>query len=190
MKKKLILSTLLIILPNLLSANLIPKNTELIKKTFTLEQQLNFNNILRISKEYKLKNNQTLEKELISICLVESSCGVNLIGDFVKGNDITKSSLGIYQFQVKTRKWLGNLYSYKKEFNKIPFMSDKEIRNKLLRDKEFSTRLARQYLVHLYTTRKNNKYKSISGYNGGMNNKPYYNRVLKWEQILEKSYKL
>lgn len=117
----------------------------------------------------------TYENTLSAICLTESSGGVNLLGDFKKGTDITKASLGALQIQLATAKHIAKLTPSLRHLLKL---SDNKLANLLLTDVKTSTRIAAHYLVRLKNNRKK-YFNMVSGYNGGFSNAPYYKRVKK-----------
>lgn len=117
----------------------------------------------------------TYENTLSAICLTESSGGVHLLGDFKKGTDITKASLGALQIQLVTAKHIAKLTP---SLNHLLKLSDKKLANLLLSDVKTSAKIAAHYLVRLINNRKN-YFNMVSGYNGGLSNPPYYKRVKK-----------
>jgi hypothetical protein len=127
----------------------------------------------------------TYENTLSAICLTESSAGKNLIGDFKSGVIITKASLGALQIQVATARFIARRVDALAWINKL---TDAQIANKLLSDVELSARIAAHYLVLLRNSR-GNYLQAVSGYNGGMTNLPYYNRVMKNMELVKKLVK-
>ena len=128
---------------------------------------------------------ETYENTLAAICLTESSAGKNIIGDFKKGIVITKASLGSMQIQVATARYISKRV---KDLSWINKLSDAQIANKLLTDIKVSAQISAYYLTILKKSRKH-YFNVISGYNGGMNNSPYYNRVMKNMTLLKKYVK-
>jgi hypothetical protein len=125
---------------------------------------------------------ETYENTLSAICLTESSAGKNLIGDFKTDVIITKASLGVLQIQVATARYVSK---------RVPSLAwllkldDAKIANKLLTDIELSARIAAHYLVIL-KERRGHYFNTVSGYNGGMSNRPYFNRVMKNMELVKK----
>jgi len=128
---------------------------------------------------------ETYENTLAAICLTESSAGKNIIGDFKKGIVITKASLGAMQVQVATARYIAKRIKDLAWINKL---SDADIANKLLTDVKTSAQVSAYYLTILRKSR-THYFNMVSGYNGGMSNNPYYQRVIKNMKILDKYVK-
>jgi hypothetical protein len=133
------------------------------------------NTVRNIAKTIPDAKGKTYEDTISAICLTESSAGQNLIGDFHKNVPLTKASLGVMQIQVQTVRYVA---SQVKKLNWIHSLNDSQIANRLLTDSEFSARIATHYFILLRHSRKNYM-SSISGYNGGMTNTPYFEKVTK-----------
>ena len=138
--------------------------------------------VARTIPDYK---GETYENTLAAICLTESSAGKNIIGDFKKGIIITKASLGTMQIQVATARYIAKRIKTLKWINTL---SDAQIANKLLTDVKTSAQISAYYLTILKKSR-HHYFNMISGYNGGMSNSPYYKRVMKNMQLLNKYVK-
>ena len=147
------------------------------------DEQLNTLQIVRdVARTVPAKNGETYEDTLSAICLTESSAGKNLIGDFNKNVILTKASLGVMQVQVATARYVAKRVE---SMSWILSMTNAQIANRLLTDIEFSARVATHYFIILKDTRE--KYlHSVSGYNGGMVNMPYYSRVMRNLTIINK----
>lgn len=128
---------------------------------------------------------ETYENTLAAICLTESSAGENIIGDFRPGIIITRASLGSMQIQVGTARYVARSIPALGWLNGL---SDAQIANKLLTDVKTSAQISAHYLALLKKSRKD-YFRMISGYNGGMTNMPYYERVMKNRKLLEKYIK-
>ena len=133
------------------------------------------NAVREIAKTIPDSKGETYEDTMSAICLTESSAGKNLIGDFHKNVPLTKASLGVMQVQVQTVRYVA---SQVKKLSWVYSLNDSQIANRLLTDSEFSARIATHYFIILKNSRKN-YINSVSGYNGGMTNMPYYQRVTK-----------
>jgi len=124
---------------------------------------------------------ETYENTLSAICLTESSAGRNIVGDIHKGIDITKASLGAMQVQVATARYVAG---------RVPSLawlkkrSDKQIADLLLTDLRLSAEIAAHYLVIL-KNRRHDYTKTVSGYNGGMENWPYVTRVMRHMKLVK-----
>ncbi len=135
-----------------------------------------------IAKTIPDKRGETFENTLSAICLTESSAGKNMIGDFKQGVHITKASLGAMQIQVATVKFMADTY---KNLRWIKELSDSKIANTLITDLEFSATIAAHYIKWL-SNHRSSYFTTVSGYNGGYYNKPYYYRVMKNMEIVKK----
>jgi len=112
---------------------------------------------------------------IAAMCLVESSAGKNRVGD-------KDASLGILQIQTKTIRWLSQHY------DSLAFtstLSDYDIEKLLLSNDKFSVEVASLYFEH-YMKHGWGYFKSISMYNGGINNWTYYNKVMKAKKVVNK----
>jgi hypothetical protein len=146
--------------------------------------------IHKMTKSFPNKYGETFENTLGYIAFVESSLGKHLKGDDYKINP-DKGSFGIFQFQLSTVKFLASKY---KELKWISYMDNNSLR-KLLTSKSnglhFSILLARYNMKFLSESRlrKNSWYRTVSGWNGGLENKPYYTRIKKARVILKRLLK-
>jgi hypothetical protein len=146
------------------------------------EQIKVLNTVREIAKTIPDAKGQTYEDTMSAICLTESSAGKNLIGDFHKNVPLTKASLGVMQVQVQTAR---HVASQVKELKWILSLSNSQLADRLLSDTEFSARIATHYFVMLKNSRGDYMH-SVSGYNGGMVNRPYYQRVMQnFEDVKE-----
>ena len=89
---------------------------------------------------------ETYENTLSAICITESSAGRDLIGDFKKGVEITKASLGVLQIQVTTARYISHRVA---SLQWLDELSDGELANRLLTDVKLSARIGAHYLVLL-----------------------------------------
>ncbi len=131
------------------------------------------------------KQGLTYENTISAICLTESSAGKHIIGDVKHGKKLTKASLGVMQIQVATARFVGIRVP---NMAWIANLSDIQVANRILSDIEFSARVAAHYLVMLNSSRKD-YFKTVSGYNGGMRNYPYYSKVMKNMNLVRKLVK-
>lgn len=130
--------------------------------------------VRNVAKSIPDKNGQTYENTLSAICLTESSAGKNNIGDFRHKKSFTKASLGPMQIRVSTARHVSR---YVKKLRWINDLNDVQLAARLLGDVKLSANVATHYVVLLQNTRKDH-FTAVSGYNGGMTNRPYYNRVM------------
>ncbi|HEX5623345.1 MAG TPA: transglycosylase SLT domain-containing protein [Sulfuricurvum sp.] len=128
-----------------------------------------------VAKSIPDRNGKTYENTLSAICITESDAGDNIIGDYRKKKSITTASLGAMQIRVNTAR---HVSQYVKKLSWLNKLSDIQIAARLLGDIRLSAKVAAHYVVLLHEQRRNS-FHAVSGYNGGMNNHPYYNRVMK-----------
>ncbi len=138
-----------------------------------------------VAKTISDNKGETYENTLSAICLTESSAGIHLLGDIVKGTDITKASLGALQIQLRTAKHIAKLTPSLRHLLKL---DDEKLATLLLTDVKTSAKIAAHLLVRLKNSRKK-YYNMVSGYNGGYSNKPYYLRVKKNLRLVYKLVK-
>ena len=138
------------------------------------EQLQNLQIVRDVAKTIPDKYGETYENTLSAICLTESSAGKNIIGDAAHA-PLTKASLGIMQIQLNTARFIAKRIPSLAWINE---KNDAQIAALLLQDVELSARIATHYIVLLKHARKA-YLKVVSGYNGGMINRPYYRRVMK-----------
>lgn len=151
----------------------------------TAEQLKVLQTVRDVARTIPDRSGETYEDTLSAICLTESSAGKNLIGDFKSGVMITKASLGVLQIQVATARYVGERVPTLAWLSEL---TDAQIANKLLSDIELSARIAANYLVIL-KNRRGEYFNMVSGYNGGLTNRPYFNRVMKNMELVKKLLK-
>jgi hypothetical protein len=135
-----------------------------------------------IAKSIPDKHGTTYENTISAICLTESDAGDNLVGDYHHKKSITKASLGAMQIRVQTAR---HVSQYIPKLSWISKLSDIQIAARLLGDVRLSAKVATYYVVLLHEQR-SNSFHAVSGYNGGMNNYTYYNRVVKNMAIVDR----
>lgn len=128
-----------------------------------------------VAKSIPDKHGNTYENTMSAICLTESSAGKNTIGDFKHKKSFTKASLGPMQIQVATARHVSQNV---KKLRWLNSLSDVQLAGRLLGDIKLSASIATHYVVLLHEKRVNPFY-AVSGYNGGVTNRPYYQRVMK-----------
>lgn len=148
------------------------------------EQLHNLQIVRDVAKSIPDKYGETYENTLSAICLTESSAGKNIIGDAAH-TPLTKASLGVMQIQVATARFIAKRTDSLHWLNQ---KNDAQIAALLLQDIELSARIAAHYIVLLKHARKAYM-KVVSGYNGGMVNWRYYNRVMKNMKFVQKLIK-
>ncbi|MDD4855109.1 MAG: transglycosylase SLT domain-containing protein [Sulfuricurvum sp.] len=144
-------------------------------------KQLNVLQTVRdVAKSIPDKHGKTYENTLSAICITESSAGKNTIGDFHNKKSITKASLGPMQVRVSTARHVSQNIKNLSWLNKL---SDIQLAARLLGDTRLSAKVAAYYVVLLHNQR-NSPFNAVSGYNGGMNNPTYYNKVMKNKAVV------
>lgn len=133
-----------------------------------------------VAKNIPDKNGKTYENTVSAICITESSAGKNTIGDFHHKKSITKASLGAMQVRVSTARHVSQCVKNLSWLNRL---SDIQLAARLLGDTRLSAKVATYYVVLLHNSRKNS-FNAVSGYNGGMVNHTYYNKVMKNKAIV------
>lgn len=126
---------------------------------------------------------ETYENTLAAICLTESSAGVHIVGDL--NTSVLSASLGPMQIRIKTARYIARITPALHYLTKL---SDNTLASLLITDLKTSTKIAAHLLVHLRKSRKKYYY-MVSGYNGGWQNTPYYNRVMKNYTLVTKLIK-
>lgn len=153
------------------------------KVTLSEEQNKNLNIVREVALKYKDNRGESYPNTIAAICMAESSCGINMVGDMEVKKGKFYASLGAMQIRVPTARYLSSIFP--KKLKELHSMTDVTLRKKLLTDIKLSAKIAALYIVHLSNTRKN-YFKAVSGYNGGVYNYKYYNKVMKWNEELKK----
>lgn len=138
--------------------------------------------VRNVAKSIPDKNGNTYENTVSAICLTESSAGKNTIGDFKHKKSFTKASLGPMQIQVATARHVSQQV---KKLRWLNTLSDVQLAGRLLGDIQLSAKIATHYVILLQEKRLDHFY-AISGYNGGFVNRPYYNRVMKNMEVVNR----
>lgn len=127
-----------------------------------------------VALQYPNKKGETFEKTAMSICLTETYAGRIKIGDVGKEPNIFNSSLGIMQVRLETARFIAK----KLKINEVLKLNDVDLVNKLLGDDKFNATIAIRYLVWL-NDHTEDYFRTVSRYNGGNSNYPYFSRVMK-----------
>ncbi len=139
------------------------------------EQITTLQKVRDIAKTLPDRYGETYENTLSAICLTESSAGKNIIGDHKKGRAMTKASLGAMQIRIATARYIAKQTP---SLTWLSSYSDEQLAHRLLTDVRLSAKIAAHYIIILKHSR-SDYIKVVSGYNGGMLNRPYYARVMK-----------
>ncbi len=175
--RKVILSNLLrsIILFILLSSSLSGV-------VFSDKQIKNLKMIREIALQHPDNTGETFDNTAMAIALTESSIGLFKVGDIGKDPNIFNASLGVMQVRLETAKFLANDIGW----TEVQKMSDVRLVNRLLGDDRFNVTMGVKYIVWLSNNTKHNYFRTVSRYNGGNYNHPYYNRVMRNMQLIKK----
>ncbi len=165
---KIFISVVFLTQINLLASKLSPQQIEILKM------------VKSIAKKYPNKEGETFEYTLMAICLSETSAGIFKVGDIGKDPNIFKASLGIMQVRLQTARFIAD----KLNLTEVQKMSDVKLVNHLLGDNEFNVYLATKYLVWLSDYTKN-YFRTVSRYNGGNYNRPYYYKVMRNMKLIK-----
>jgi hypothetical protein len=142
--------------------------------------------VREVALQYPNSKGETFENTATAICLTETSAGVFKVGDIGKNPNIFKASLGIMQVRLETARFLAE----KLNWTEILEMSDIRLVNKLLGDDKFNAEVGVKFIVWLNEYTQHNYFRTVSRYNGGNYNHPYYNRVMKNNELIKRELKL
>lgn len=145
------------------------------------DQLSTLNDIRDIAIQIKDVNGQSYEDTLCAICLTESSADQRKVKNYSKQTSLQKSSFGIMQMRLQTVRFIASKIPNMKSIKQL---SDHQLAQKLIDDPKFSATMATHFFIYLQNTRKNYM-QSVSGYNGGTINKPYYEKVMKNLEIVK-----
>jgi len=146
------------------------------------KQKLILKTVKNVALHYPDKRGRTFEDTAMAICMTETSGGKLNFGDkqlLKKG--IKKASYGIMQVR------LGTARAVAKEFKlyDVHKMSDLQLIKKMMHDNLFNAKIGVLYIVWCSNHSKS-YFETVSRYNGGRVNYPYYNRVQKNLKLLKK----
>ena len=151
------------------------------------DQQIETLKIVReVALQYPNSTGETFENTAMAICLTETSAGIFKIGDIGKDPNIFKASLGIMQVRLQTARFLADKLKWKE----VQQMSDVKLVNKLLGDDRFNATVAVKFIVWLNNYTKHHYFRTVSRYNGGNYNHPYYGRVMKNMDLIKRKANL
>lgn len=150
--------------------------------TFTDKQLETLKIVRKVALLYPNNLGETFENTAMAICLTETSAGVFKVGDIGKNPNILNASLGIMQVRLGTARFLAE----KLNWTEILQMSDMQLVNKLLGDDEFNATVAVRFIVWLNDYTNHHYFRTVSRYNGGNYNKPYYFRVMRNMDLIKR----
>jgi hypothetical protein len=153
--------------------------------TFTDKQLETLKIVREVALLYPNNIGETFENTAMAICLTETSAGVFKVGDIGKNPNILNASLGIMQVRLGTARFLAE----KLNWPEILEMSDLQLVNKLLADDRFNATVAVRFIVWLNDYTNHHYFRTVSRYNGGNYNRPYYYRVMKNMDLIKRKVK-
>lgn len=154
--------------------------------TFSDKQIETLKMVREVALQYPNLTGETFENTAMAICLTETSAGVFKIGDIGNDPNIFNASLGIMQVRLATARFLAN----KLNWTEVIQMSDVKLVNKLLGDDRFNATMAVKYIVWLNNYTNHHYFRTVSRYNGGNYNRPYYARVMKNMDLIRRKANL
>lgn len=150
--------------------------------TLDLKQIFTLKTVKNVALNHPNKKGETFEKTMMAICMTETSCGEENFGDkqlLKKG--IKKASYGVMQVRLETARFVAKVHNL---FD-VKLMSDVELITKMMHNNAFNAKIAVLYVVWLSEHSKS-YFETVSRYNGGKVNHPYYNKVQKNMRFLSK----
>jgi len=146
------------------------------------KQKLILKTVKNVASHYPDKKGRTFEDTAMAICMTETSGGKLNFGDkqlLKKG--IKKASYGIMQVRLSTARFVAKEFGLRR----VQRMSDLALIKQLMHNNLFNAKIAVLYIVWC-SNHSNSYFETVSRYNGGRVNHPYYNRVQKNLKLLKK----
>ena len=146
------------------------------------KQKLILKTVKNVASHYPDNKGQTFEDTAMAICMTETSGGKLNFGDaqlLKKG--IKKASYGIMQVRLGTARFVAKEF----KLRSIQGMSDLQLIKKMMHNNLFNAKIGVLYIVWCSNHSKS-YFETVSRYNGGRVNYPYYNRVQKNLKLLKK----
>jgi hypothetical protein len=146
------------------------------------KQILILKTVKNIASHYPDKKGRTFEDTAMAICLTETSGGKLNFGDKqLLNKGIKKASYGIMQVRLETARFVAKSF----KLVKVQNLSDLELIKKMMHDDLFNAKIGVLYIVWCSNNSKS-YFETVSRYNGGKSNQPYYDRVQKNLKLLKK----
>ncbi len=156
--------------------------TVAVSKGLDFRQILTLKTVKNVALQYPDKRGRTLEYTAMAICLAETDGGkVNWGDKQLLRKGIKQASYGIMQVRLQTARFVARRYN----LIDVIRMSDTELISKMMHNILFNAKLAVLYLVYLSDTSKS-YFETVSRYNGGRVNHPYYNKVERCLKIIRR----
>ncbi len=146
------------------------------------KQKLILKTVKNVASHYPDNKGQTFEDTAMAICMTETSGGKLNFGDaqlLKKG--IKKASYGIMQVRLGTARFVAKVF----KLRSVQSMSDLQLIKKMMHNNLFNAKIGVLYIVWCSNHSKS-YFETVSRYNGGRVNHPYYNRVQKNLKLLRK----
>ena len=146
------------------------------------KQKLILKMVKNVALHYPDNKGRTFEDTAMAICMTETSGGKLNFGDsqlLKKG--IKKASYGIMQVRLGTARFVAKAF----KLLDIQNMSDLQLIKKMMHNNLFNAKIGVLYIVWCSNHSKS-YFETVSRYNGGRVNHPYYNRVQKNMKLIKK----
>ena len=146
------------------------------------KQKLILKMVKNVASHYPDNKGRTFEDTAMAICMTETSGGKLNFGDkqlLKKG--IKKASYGIMQVRLGTARFVAKAFNLRDVKN----MSDLQLIKKMMHNNLFNAKIGVLYIVWCSNHSKS-YFETVSRYNGGRVNHPYYNRVQKNMKLIKK----
>jgi len=146
------------------------------------KQKLILKMVKNVALHYPDNKGRTFEDTAMAICMTETSGGKLNFGDkqlLKKG--IKKASYGIMQVRLGTARFVAKAFKLRDVKN----MSDLQLIKKMMHNNLFNAKIGVLYIVWCSNHSKS-YFETVSRYNGGRVNHPYYNRVQKNMKLIKK----
>ena len=156
----------------------------LIYQAYALDfkQKLILKMVKNVALHYPDNKGRTFEDTAMAICMTETSGGKLNFGDkqlLKKG--IKKASYGIMQVRLGTARFVAKAFKLRDVKN----MSDLQLIKKMMHNNLFNAKIGVLYIVWCSNHSKS-YFETVSRYNGGRVNHPYFNRVQKNMKLIKK----
>ncbi len=146
------------------------------------KQKLILKTVKNVALNYPDKRGRTFEYTAMAICLTETSGGKLNFGDKqLLKRGIKKASYGIMQVRLGTARFVAKKFNLVEVHN----MSDLELIKNMMNNNLFNIKIAVLYIVWCSNNSKS-YFETVSRYNGGKVNHPYFNKVQKNLKIVKK----
>jgi len=154
----------------------------LVAKDLSFRQILTLKMVKNVALSHPNKRGKTFEDTMMAICLSETGCGKTNFGDKqLLRRGIKKASYGIMQVRLQTARFVAKKYS----LIEAQLLDDISLIEKLMNDDLFNVKIATLYVDWLSDHSKS-YFETVSRYNGGKVNYPYFNKIKKNKRFLSR----